>query len=136
MSFISLPVKPKIVIITSSGDTAPALAPEWVEARVPLAHLTLFAQRVAPPAAYMGWVMGRDYDAFDSAQALVKGGFAGRCLLVSQTSLPRPEMVLGELAGAFPELSFSLWSAAKAAALAQTYCEALSFARPVTPLPA
>ncbi|WP_438989961.1 hypothetical protein [Lentibacter sp.] len=136
MSFISLPVKPKIVIITSSGDTAPDVSAQWVEARVPLAHLTFFAARSAPPAAYMGWLMCKDYDVFDWADSLVKGGFVGRCLLISQEDLPRPDMVLAELGDAFKTLSFSLWRADDAAEQCQTYCEALSFARPAMPLPA
>ena len=83
----------------------------------------------------MGWLMCKDYDAFDWADALVKGGFVGRCLLISHEALPRPDMVLGELGGAFPTLSFSLWSANNTAELGQTYCEALSFARPAMSLP-
>lgn len=124
MSFISLLLKPKIVIVTSPRSEAPALACHFTEAHVPLSHLAKFAELAPPPAAYVGWLMGTDYDAYDLANALIKAGFQGRCILISPTRLPSHSLIVRELSAAFPQITFSLWLADEAPALAEAFCEA------------
>ena len=88
MSFISLLLKPKFVIVTSPSAKAPVLDQKYIGSHVPLSDLTIFAGATPPPAAYIGWLIAADYDAYDIGHALTKADFSGRCILISSVELP------------------------------------------------
>jgi len=125
MSFISLLLKPKFVIVTSPSAKAPVLDQEYVGSHVPLCDLTIFAGATPPTAAYIGWLIVADYDAYDIGHALTKADFSGRCILISSVELPSRSLILRELSTAFDQIEFSLWDAADASTLAASLCHSL-----------
>ena len=129
MSFISLLLKPKFVIVTSPSAKAPVLDQKYIGSHVPLCDLTIFAGATPPPAAYIGWLIAADYDAYDIGHALTKADFSGRCILISSVELPSRSLILRELSTAFDQIEFSLWDAADASTLAASLCHSLSAPR-------
>ncbi len=125
MSFISLLLKPKFVIVTSPSAKAPVLDQKYIGSHVPLSDLTIFAGATPPPAAYIGWLIAADYDAYDIGHALTKADFSGRCILISSVELPSRSLILRELSTAFDQIEFSLWDAADASTLAASLCHSL-----------
>ena len=125
MSFISLLLKPKFVIVTSPSAKAPVLDQKYIGSHVPLCDLTIFAGAIPPPAAYIGWLIAADYDAYDIGHALTKADFSGRCILISSVELPSRSLILRELSTAFDQIEFSLWDAADASTLAASLCHSL-----------
>ncbi len=125
MSFISLLLKPKFVIVTSPSAKAPVLDQKYIGSHVPLCDLTIFAGATPPPAAYIGWLIAADYDAYDIGHALTKADFSGRCILISSVELPSRSLILRELSTAFDQIEFSLWDAADASTLAASLCHSL-----------
>ena len=125
MSFISLLLKPKFVIVTSPSAKAPVLDQKYIGSHVPLCDLTIFAGATPPPAAYIGWLIAADYDAYDIGHALTKADFSGRCILISSVELPSRSLILRELSTAFDQIEFSLWDAADASTLAASLCNSL-----------
>jgi len=125
MSFISLLLKPKFVIVTSPSAKAPVLDQKYIGSHVPLCDLTIFAGATPPPAAYIGWLIAADYDAYDIGHALTKADFSGRCILISSVELPSRNLILRELSTAFDQIEFSLWDAADASTLAASLCHSL-----------
>ena len=125
MSFISLLLKPKFVIVTSPSAKAPVLDQKYIGSHVPLSDLTIFAGATPPPAAYIGWLIAADYDAYDIGHALTKADFSGRCILISSVELPNRSLILRELSTAFDQIEFSLWDAADAPTLAASLCHSL-----------
>ena len=125
MSFISLLLKPKFVIVTSPSAKAPVLDQKYIGSHVPLCDLTIFAEATPPPAAYIGWLIAADYDAYDIGHALTKADFSGRCILISSVELPSRSLILRELSTAFDQIEFSLWDAADAPTLAASLCHSL-----------
>ena len=125
MSFISLLLKPKFVIVTSPLAKAPVLDQKYIGSHVPLSDLTIFAGATPPPAAYIGWLIAADYDAYDIGHALTKADFSGRCILISSVELPSRILILRELSTAFDQIEFSLWDAADASTLAASLCHSL-----------
>lgn len=125
MSFISLLLKPKFVIVTSPSAKAPVLDQKYIGSHVPLSDLTIFAGATPPPAAYIGWLIAADYDAYDIGHALTKADFSGRCILISSVELPSRSLILRELSTAFDQIEFSLWDAADAPTLAASLCHSL-----------
>ena len=125
MSFISLLLKPKFVIVTSPLAKAPVLDQKYIGSHVPLSDLTIFAGATPPPAAYIGWLIAADYDAYDNGHALTKADFSGRCILISSVELPSQSLILRELSTAFDQIEFSLWDAADASTLAASLCHSL-----------
>ena len=125
MSFISLLLKPKFVIVTSPLAKAPVLDQKYIGSHVPLSDLTIFAGATPPPAAYIGWLIAADYDAYDIGHALTKADFSGRCILISSVELPSRSLILRELSTAFDQIEFSLWDAAVASTLAASLCHSL-----------
>lgn len=125
MSFISLLLKPKFVIVTSPSAKAPVLDQKYIGSHVPLCDLTIFAGATPPPAAYIGWLIAADYDAYDIGHALTKADFSGRCILISSVELPSRSLILRELSSAFDQIEFSLWDAADAPTLAASLCHSL-----------
>lgn len=125
MSFISLLLKPKFVIVTSPLAKAPVLDQKYIGSHVPLSDLTIFAGATPPPAAYIGWLIAADYDAYDIGHALTKADFSGRCILISSVELPSRSLILRELSTAFDQIEFSLWDAADASTLAASLCHSL-----------
>ena len=125
MSFISLLLKPKFVIVTSPSAKAPVLDQKYIGSHVPLCDLTIFAGATPPPAAYIGWLIAADYDAYDIGHALTKADFSGRCILISSVELPSRSLILRELSTAFDLIEFSLWDAADASTLAASLCHSL-----------
>ena len=125
MSFISLLLKPKFVIVTSPSAKAPVLDQKYIGLHVPLCDLTIFAEATPPPAAYLGWLIAADYDAYDIGHALTKADFSGRCILISSVELPSRSLILRELSTAFDQIEFSLWDAADASTLAASLCHSL-----------
>ncbi|MFY9466143.1 MAG: hypothetical protein WAP44_02190 [Lentibacter algarum] len=125
MSFISLLLKPKFVIVTSPSAKAPVLDQKYIGSHVPLCDLTIFAGATPPPAAYIGWLIAADYDAYDIGHALTKADFSGRCILISSVELPSRSLILRELSTAFDQIEFSLWDAADAPTLAASLCHSL-----------
>ena len=125
MSFISLLLKPKFVIVTSPLAKAPVLDQKYIGSHVPLSDLTIFAGATPPPAAYIGWLIAADYDAYDIGHALTKADFSGRCILISSVELPSRSLILRELSTAFDQIEFSLWDAADAPTLAASLCHSL-----------
>ena len=125
MSFISLLLKPKFVIVTSPSAKAPVLDQKYMGSHVPLCDLTIFAGATPPPAAYIGWLIAADYDAYDIGHALTKADFSGRCILISSVELPSRSLILRELSTAFDQIEFSLWDAAYASALAASLSHSL-----------
>ena len=122
MSFISLLLKPKFVIVTSPSAKAPVLDQKYIGSHVPLCDLTIFAGATPPPAAYIGWLIAADYDI---GHALTKADFSGRCILISSVELPSRSLILRELSTAFDQIEFSLWDAADASTLAASLCHSL-----------
>ena len=125
MSCISLLLKPKFVIVTSPSAKAPVLDQKYIGSHVPLCDLTIFAGATPPPAAYIGWLIAADYDAYDIGHALTKADFSGRCILISSVELPSRSLILRELSTAFDQIEFSLWDAADASTLAASLCHSL-----------
>ena len=125
MSFISLLLKPKFVIVTSPSAKAPVLDQKYIGSHVPLSDLTIFAGATPPPAAYIGWLIAADYDAYDIGHALTKADFSGRSILISSVELPSRSLILRELSTAFDQIEFSLWDAADASTLAASLCHSL-----------
>ena len=125
MSFISLLLKPKFVIVTSPSAKAPVLDQKYIGSHVLLCDLTIFAGATPPPAAYIGWLIAADYDAYDIGHALTKADFSGRCILISSVELPSRSLILRELSTAFDQIEFSLWDAADASTLAASLCHSL-----------
>ncbi|WP_438981526.1 hypothetical protein [Lentibacter sp.] len=125
MSFISLLLKPKFVIVTSPSAKAPVLDQKYIGSHVPLSDLTIFAGATPPPAAYIGWLIAADYDAYDIGHALTKADFSGRCNLISSVERPSRSLILRELSTAFDQIEFSLWDAADASTLAASLCHSL-----------
>ena len=125
MSFISLLLKPKFVIVTSPSAKAPVLDQKYMGSHVPLCDLTIFAGATPPPAAYIGWLIAADYDAYDIGHALTKADFSGRCILISSVELPSRSLILRELSTAFDQIEFSLWDAADASTLAASLSHSL-----------
>ena len=125
MSFISLLLKPKFVIVTSPSAKAPVLDQKYIGSHVPLSDLTIFAGATPPPAAYIGWLIAADYEAYDIGHALTKADFSGRCILISSVELPSRSLILRELSTAFDQIEFSLWDAAVAPKLAASLCHSL-----------
>ena len=125
MSFISLLLKPKFVIVTSPSAKAPVLDQKYIGSHVALCDLTIFAEATPPPAAYIGWLIAADYDAYDIGHALTKADFSGRCILISSVELPSRSLILRELSTAFDQIEFSLWDAADASTLAASLCHSL-----------
>ena len=125
MSFISLLLKPKFVIVTSPLAKAPVLDQKYIGSHVPLSDLTIFAGATPPPAAYISWLIAADYDAYDIGHALTKADFSGRCILISSVELPSRSLILRELSTAFDQIEFSLWDAADASTLAASLCHSL-----------
>ncbi|MCO4777155.1 MULTISPECIES: hypothetical protein [Lentibacter] len=125
MSFISLLLKPKFVIVTSPSAEAPVLDQKYIGSHVQLCDLANFAGAAPPPAAYVGWLIAADYDAYDIGHALAKADFSGRCILISSVELPSRSLILRELSTAFDQIEFSLWDAADASTLAASLCHSL-----------
>ena len=92
---------------------------------MPLSDLTIFAGATPPPAAYIGWLIAADYDAYDIGHALTKADFSGHCILISSVELPSRSLILRELSTAFDQIEFSLWDAADASTLAASLCHSL-----------
>ena len=124
MSFVSLPVKPRIVTLTSFYCDAPAFDSVPPERSVPIAYLGAFAKMGASPEAYLCWLVCDDYDAFDVGAALTETGYTGRCIFISP-NLPDRNMVLRELAAAFPKLEASSWVEDEPPRFAEALCAAL-----------
>lgn len=131
MSFVSLLRKPKIVTLTSSQCAAPSYDCIPPERSVPLSHLSAFSQMGGKPAAYLSWLICKDYDAFDVCHSLTDSGYEGTSIFISP-DLPDTAMVLHELAASFPKINVTIWRDAEAPFLAESFCAALLQARPVT----
>jgi hypothetical protein len=104
MSFISLLLKPKFVIVTSPSAETPVLDQKYIGSHVQLCDLANFARAAPPPAAYVGWLIAADYDAYDIGHALAKADFLGRCILISSVERPSRSLILRELSTAFDQI--------------------------------